>query len=277
MPSLEGIELIGGGEQTTVETRAVRCPDCGEPTFTAMAGQVTCDSCETTFSGDSHIEAPCRAIICDSCDDPLPLGQDYRFEIAQWDAYLCDDCMKLVAVDTDSGIQQPAILLETEWVLNGESPEVAGNRVSDTVWAKRVETRREQAAVDLLNHEIRRDESGWRAYNADTMSAHLCFDADLCLGYIMWHWEGDTPELGQLFILPTAQRQGIGSGFVEAWREDVVPADQLYTVNNPNENMLRLLRGIGTLELRADQIEFTECRITGQKRDIPEEWQNRGP
>ncbi|WP_435180523.1 hypothetical protein [Halorussus sp. AFM4] len=277
MTILEGATRWGDGDPTTVQDAAVTCPNCGETVFAQTIGDVTCDACDETFYASDHRSEPCSAVECGDCGEAISFVQEHRCTIGEWEAYHCHHCSKNIAIETDDGPQPPERLLQTDWVLTGQPPGDVGINVTDGVWMTRPRTTREEFATEVLNIEAKANDSSFNAYIPGETNAHLCFNEEYCIGYITWNYDSEQPELGQLYILPTFREQGIGSAFVEAWRDDVAGSDARFNVNNPNSNMFRLLRSIGVIEVTEEGPEFRGCDITGHWFDVPDEWKERSP
>lgn len=265
-------ESFGSGTPTTVDAPAVICPSCAATVFTESLGQVSCDTCGEAFHVQELDVAMCPAVECDECHEEISFIQEHRSTRGPFETYHCHFCGTDIAIQTPDGPKPTEIVLETDWLLNGRNEDDAWNSFGDGFWWTRVETNREQAAVDSLNTEAQRTHSSFNAYVPESTDAHLCGTDDYCVGYITWNETHEEPELGQLYIMPSFRRQGIGFGFVVAWRDDVAGSTSRFRVNNPNADMYRLLRSIGAIEITAEGLNFPGCIITGSKIDIPDEW-----
>ena len=269
---LEGTEKLGSGVPTAAEAAAVTCPNCGETVFANTIGEVSCDACDYEFYARNHRGETCSAVACDNCGEEITFIQENRTQIADWETYYCYNCHEILAVETADSPQPLEQMLATDWVFDGQSPEEIGIGFDDEYWMKRTRTAREQFATDLLNTEARTANSSFNAYLPGDTDAHLCFTEEYCVGYITWNRDQKRTELGQVYLLPEYRRRGIGSGFVKMWRDEVTGANSEFLVNNPNENMFRLLRNIGMIELTDDGPEFHDCDISGHWFDLPDEW-----
>ncbi|WP_336361812.1 GNAT family N-acetyltransferase [Haladaptatus sp. ZSTT2] len=272
MGILNGTKKFGSGNPTTTQVPAVRCPDCGETVFTESFGEVTCETCENSFHVSGHFGETCTAVVCDACGTDISFIQENRIRIVDWETYYCSKCHQILAVQTEDGPQSIKNMLSTDWVLNDRSVESIAITFGDNYWMKQTETNREQFATDLLNLEARAKDSSFNAYSPDSTNAYLCFTEDYCVGYITWNLKKDHPELGQLYILPEFRRRGIGSGFVEAWRNDVTGGDSHFLVNNPNADMFRLLHSLGMVDVTDEGPEFHGFDWSGNWLDFPDEW-----
>lgn len=272
MSFLDGTETFGGGRHTTTETPAVTCPNCQETVFTETVGNVTCGACSNEFYARDHFGETCSAVECSDCGEEISFIREHRWRIGDWEGYFCHRCSEILAIETKSGSEPLEEMLSTGWVLNDQGVDQVGTGFGDSCCAKQTKTQREKLATALLNTEATENDSSFHAYVPENTDAHLCFTQDYCVGYITWNPERDNPELGQLYILPAFRKQGIGSGFVEAWREDVASADTKFNVNEPNANMFRLLRSIGAIKVTNEDLEFPGCDITGNWFDLPDEW-----
>jgi GNAT superfamily N-acetyltransferase/DNA-directed RNA polymerase subunit RPC12/RpoP len=272
MALLDGTERFGSGTPTTVDAPAVDCPSCAATVFTEKIGVVSCDDCGEEFRAEGYDVVSCPAVECDECGEKISFIQEHRSTRGPFDTYHCHNCSTDIALQTPSGVQSTERVLETNWLLKGRTLYEAWNSFGDGYWWTRAKTDREQTAVDSLNIEAQRTHPSFNAYVPGSTNAHLCGTDDYCVGYITWEETREEPELGQLYILPAFRRQGIGAGFVEAWREDVADSSSRFRVNNPNADMYRLLRSIGAVEITEDGLDFTGCIITGSKIDVPDEW-----
>lgn len=272
MGLLDETEKFGSGVPTIAEAPAVVCPSCGETVFTEKIGEVSCDACGHEFYASDHRGELCSAVACDRCEKEIPFIQENRTQIVDWETYYCYNCHEILSVETADGPQSLEQMLATDWVLDGQSSEEVGTEFGDEYWMKRTSTTLEQFATDLLNTEARTADSSFNAYMPGDTDAHLCFDEEYCIGYITWNRDQDRPELGQVYLLPERREQGIGSGFVETWRDEVIGTDSEFLVNNPNANMFRLLRSIGAVKPTDNGPEFHDCGISGHWYDFPDEW-----
>lgn len=269
MGILEGTNKLGNGTPTTTDALAVTCPECQETVFTEKVGEVDCRSCGYTFYASEHRSEECVAVECTDCGEVISFIREHRFEIGKWDSYYCHYCDKILAIETPEGRKPINQTLQTEWILDGQLTE-RGEMFNDGYWIIRAQTDREKFATELLNIEARENDGSFNNYVPE-VNSHLCFAEDHCIGYIIWEWNGEKPQLGQIYILPQFRQRGIGSSFVDAWGEEVVGSYQ-FLVHNPNENMFRLLRSIGVIKLTEDGIECTDCDISGHYFDLPGEW-----
>lgn len=272
MALLDGTECFGSGTQTTIDAPAVDCPSCDATVFTETIGAVSCDSCGEEFRADGHNVVSCPAVECDECGEKITFIKEHRSKRGSFDTYHCHFCGTDIALQTPSGVQPTEKVLETDWLLHGRTLDDAWNSFGHGYWWTRAETDREQTAVHSLNIEAKRTHRSFMGYVPGSTNAHLCGTDDYCVGYITWNETHEEPELGQLYILPAFRRQGIGAGFIDAWREDVSDSSSRFRVNNPNADMYRLLRSIGAVEITRDGLDFPGCIITGSKIDIPDEW-----
>lgn len=272
MTILDETVRFGNGEPTTTEAAAVTCPNCSETVFTQTVGEVSCDDCGHDFLAQDHYGESCSAVQCADCGEAISFIQEHRCHLGDWAAYFCHHCSKILAIETAEGPQSLDQMLRTDWVLDNQEVDEVGTRFGDGYWTKRTQTDREQFATALLNSEAETNDSSFHGYQPGNIDAHLCFTEQHCIGYITWNWDSENPELGQIYLLPSFREQGIGSGFVEAWRNDVAGSEARFNVNNPNSNMYRLLRSIGAIELSEEDLEFPGCDITGHRIDLPAEW-----
>jgi GNAT superfamily N-acetyltransferase/DNA-directed RNA polymerase subunit RPC12/RpoP len=272
MPLLDGTVSFGSGTQITVNAPAVDCPSCAATVFTESVGKVSCDDCKEQFRAKGHSKVQCPAVECDDCGEKISFIKENRSTRGPFDTYHCYNCSTDIALQTHNGIQSTEIVLYTDWLLNGRDSEEAWNSLGNAHWWTRVETDREQAAVDSLNIEAKQTHPSFNLYLSKNVNAHLCGTENYCVGYITWEERHREPELGQLYILPAFRRQGIGAEFLGAWRRDVAGSYKKFRVNNPNADMYRLLRSIGVVEITEEGVEFPGCTITGTKIDIPDEW-----
>ena len=272
MAFLDETESFGSGTPTTVDAPAVNCPSCVATVFTETVGEVSCDTCGETFHAQAHNVATCPAVKCNECGEEISFIQEHRSTRGQFETYHCHFCGTDVAVQTPDGPKPTESVLDTDWLLDGRNTDDAWGSFGDEFWWTQVNTDREQAAVHSLNIEAKHTHPSFNAYVPGSTDAHLCGTDDYCVGYITWNETNDEPELGQLYILPSFRRQGIGSGFVVAWRDDIVASSSQFRVNNPNADMYRLLRSIGAIEITTEGLDFPGCIITGSKIDIPDEW-----
>lgn len=272
MAFLDGTGSFGSGTHTTVEAPGVDCPNCGETVFTEVIGDLSCDSCGETFHASNHQRVECPALVCDDCGETISFIRQHRSNRGPFETYHCHYCGRDIGIQTPEGVIPTEIVLQTDWLLNGREVNEAWTSFEGEYWITRAQTRREQAAVDSLNIEAKRNNPSFISYTPDNTKAHLCGTDDYCIGYITWNEDQEEPELGQLFILPTFRRQGIGQGFVKAWRSEVSDSSSRFRVNNPNADMYRLLRSLGAVEITKEGLDFPGCIITGSKVDVPEEW-----
>lgn len=272
MALLDGTESFGSGRPMTVDAPAVTCPSCADVVFTETFGQTSCDTCGETFHVQEHDVVECPAVECDECGEEISFIQEHRSTRGPFETYHCHFCGTDIAIQTSDGPKPTESVLETDWLLNDRNQDNTWNSFGDEFWWTRVETNREQCAVASLNIEAQRTHPSFNAYVPENTNAHLCGTDDFCVGYITWDNTCEEPELGQLYILPSFRRQGIGSGFVVAWRDDLTSSSSQFRVNNPNADMYRLLRSIGAVEIKTEGLNFPGCIITGSKVDIPDEW-----
>jgi GNAT superfamily N-acetyltransferase len=233
---------------------------------------VTCDECDHEFHVSNQPTEPCPASKCDGCGDTIAFIQENRSLRGKFETYHCYQCGVDIGVQTPNGPIGTETVLETDWLLDGRTLNQAWDSFGGSYWFTQATEDREKAAVASLNIEAENSHPSFNPYNPDSTKAHLCGTDEYCVGYITWDNSHAEPELGQLYILPEFRRQGIGQGFVAAWRDDVASPLTKIRVNNPNSDMYRLLRSMDLIKITKTGLDFPGCIITGTKVDIPGEW-----
>lgn len=274
MEILSGTEKFGAGNPTTTDAPAIICPNCGETVFTETIGKITCDTCENSIRASGHTDEMCPAVECNACGTKITFIKENRKQIVDWETYYCYKCHEILAIQTEDGSQSLENILTTDWVLDGQSVDDIATTSDDDYWMKETESVREQFATDLLNTEARTVDSSFNAYYPGETNAYLCFTEDYCVGYITWNRNQEHPELGQLYILPEFRRQGIGSKFIETWRDKVTGDGSHFLVNNPNADMFRILHNLGMVDVADEGPKFHGFDLSGHWFKLPDEWKS---
>jgi GNAT superfamily N-acetyltransferase len=109
-------------------------------------------------------------------------------------------------------------------------------------------------AVYLSNRAAKSEDSSFGGFTIDVHDAVLILDGVDVVGYLSYCPTSDDSEmvLRQLYLSESHRRRGIGSAVVDFWWENVASewysddeGEERYFIEDPNENMLKVLESLG--------------------------------